>query len=408
MGAVPEKVAAKTPETIAQVRKERITKIDQDIRLLSHAADSSKDESEMRATLEEDYQGEVDGLEAALGIISKESKQAIHGHMVDDQVRVERNRGARLDALEIEKLHLLLLTPEEEKAARESGKEINEIKKRSENGAEFIGRGFAHANTVEPMQPTVDALMQEDPDIVLIEGGLSLEDFYPGESLSEILKKDPARVIAEKGEEPYIALLAMREGKEVRTWDTRTIEQIREVLKLKDETTGEHKYGPQDVTDWMVTYAARRAHASYDENKPHESNVRPSADEIRRRSGVALSGGGVEEAVSLGIELTNENIDASLQRHMGFSLAELVKRFDDPELRKEDRARIIEMTEPQLVGERRVTSDVLRDMNIVRDEHAIDVFRELKKRYPDKKLFAIGGASHCTVWEPAIDELYKP
>gem|GEM_PF-4265890 len=306
-----------------------------------------------------------------------------------------------------ETFHRYLLTPEQERMARESGREVRVIKKRAENGAEFVGSGFAHANTVEPMKPTVDALMEEDPDIVLIEGGLSLEEFFPGESLSGIMKKDPAQVIAEIGEEPYIALLAMREGKEVRTWDTRTIDQIREVLKLKDETTGEHEYKPQDVTDWIVTYAARRVHESYDENQSHESNRRLSADEIRRRSSVAFSSGGVEEAVSLGIELTDENIDAALQRHLGFSMAELIKRFDDPKSRKEDRARMIEITEPELVGERRVTSDVLRDMNIVRDKHAIDVFRQLKERQPQKKLFVVGGASHLTVWKPAIDELYK-
>jgi hypothetical protein len=345
----------------------------------------------------------IDGEQASCPLCGYPSFTGEHGphpvhKSIEEHVGAVEQENDREDELEAERLHSLLLTPEEEEVARESGNEVREIKNRSENGAEFIGRGFAHANTVEPMKPTVDALMQEDPDIVLIEGGLSLEDFYPGESLEDILKKDPAQVIAEKGEEPYIALLAMREGKEVRTWDTRTIEQIREVLKLKDEMTGENKYSTQDVTDWIVTYAARRA---------HESDASPSADEIRRRSGVALAGGGVEEAGSLGIDLTDENIDASLQRHMGLSSAELAKRFDAPESRKEDRARIIEMTEPQLVGKRRVTSDVLRDMNIVRDEHAIDVFRDLKKRHPDKKLFAIGGKSHITVWKPALDELYK-
>lgn len=57
-------------------------------------------------------------------------------------------------------------------------------------------------------------------------------------------------------------ILAMREGKEVRTWDTSMIDKIREVLTLKDETTGENKYQAQDVTDWIVTYAARRAYES--------------------------------------------------------------------------------------------------------------------------------------------------
>lgn len=386
--AGPEKEGAKKPEPIAPTREERIKELDAEIAELSAAESTSN---------VEDYRTEMAALEASDIPMSEESKGMMHDRLVE-QTGIAVKRAKRREALEIEKLHRLLLTPEEEEVARESGKEVREIEKRSKSGSEFVGRGFAHANSVEPMKPTVDALMEEDPDIVLIEGGLSLEDFYPGESLDDILKKDPAQVIAEKGEEPYIALLAMRQGKEVRTWDTRTIDQIRDVLKLKDEATGEDKYRPQDITDWIVTYAARRA---------HESGVEPSADEIRRRAGVALSGGGIEQAASLGIELTDANIDAALRRHMGLSSAEFVKRFDDPQAREKDKARIIEITEPQLVGERRVTSDVLRDMNIVRDEHAIDTFRELKKSRPDKKLFAIGGASHLTVWKPAIDELYK-
>jgi hypothetical protein len=325
----------------------------------------------------------------------------------DDWADSERMEDRSQDALESEKLHSLLLSPEEEEIERKNGREIKEIKVRSENGAEFAARGFAHANDVEAMAGTVEAMRQEDPDVVLIEGGLTLEDFYPGKSREEILELDPAQVIAEKGEEPYIALLAMREGKEIRTWDTRTIDQINEVLKLKDEASGESKYQPQDVTDWLVTYAARRVHQWYDENTPTGASSMQLVDEIRRRIGIPLAGGGIEKAASLGIELTDENIEAALRRHTGRSSAELTKRFDDPVTRQEDKAKFIEMTEPQLVGERRVTSDVLRDMNIVRDQHAINVFLDLKKRHPDKKLFAVGGASHLTVWRPAIEELYK-
>lgn len=303
---------------------------------------------------------------------------------------------------EVEKLYLRLLTPEQEREVRQSGHENRELKLRSENGAEIVVRGVDHTGDVGTIGPVVEAYLQENPDIVMVEGGMSLEDVYPGESLSEIMKKDPVQVLMEKGEQLFMAFLATRDGKDVRSWDTGLIDQISAVLELKDEASGEKKWTPQDVTDWIVAYAARRAYQD-----DQDGVTKLSADVIRGRASRPLPPAARQLAAAWGIELSDENIEAALQRHVGLSLQELGERYADPEKRKEDKAKLIEITEPELAGERRVTSDILRDINIVRDKFAIDKFREAQKQHPGKKLFVTGGASHLTVWRPAIEELYK-
>lgn len=398
--ASPEKERAKKPETAAQTRQERIAEIDAEISRLSRSEASSKDGPGLHAEKEDEYQEETGALET-MGIpISEESKGMLHEHLVDDRTAAAERRDRRLDELEAEKLHRLLLTPEEERTIRESGEENRELKRRSENGAEIVVHGMReHTQSVKDMGSTIAAYMQAAPDIVMVEGGLSLEDVYPGEVLSKIMEKDPVQVLMEKGEQIFMAFLATRDGKDVRSWDTSLIDQIQAVLEMKDGAGGGKKWKPEDVTDWIVAYASRTTLTI--------GKTKLSADAIRERTSRPLPPDAIHKMASWGIELTDENIEAALQKHMGLSLKELAERYDDPETRKEDEARLIEMTEPELVDERRVTSDVLRDMNIVRDQHAIDAFRELQKRHPDKKLFVTAGASHLTTWRPAIEELYK-
>ncbi len=390
----------RTGESTRQERHERIQEIDVELLRVSLRRSSAKDTSDSVAEQEIQYRQKLNELEKASGVsVSEYIKIKIRQSIVDEYREKERI----IDELEIEKLQLLILTPEEERTIRQAGTEQREFKQRSLNGAEIVVHGMRqHVSEADDavmlMKSTVDALAHEDPDIVLIEGGLSLEDFYAGEQLTEIMKKDAELVLKERGEQAYFAFLAMRDGKEVVTWDISLREQIRCVLEMKNESNGEKKWRPQDVSEWIIMYASRMAYTN--------GKKKATPLEIQRRIGFVLTPAGVADAISAGIELTEERIEAVLQEHMGHSSVALAERFDNSETRREDESKLIDMTEPELSSEPMVTREILRDMNIIRDKHAIGVFRDLQKRHPEKKLFVTAGSSHLTTWRPALEELY--
>ncbi len=129
MGVLPESEQLRTPEPSAQTSQERIVQIDEDLRRLAYPTNSSTDKSKIPAERATEFQEKMNELSAKYGIpISEAASEAIQ-----EQAAVDRKMDALRDQLEIEKLHLLLLTPEQERTIRENREERRELKERSPN-----------------------------------------------------------------------------------------------------------------------------------------------------------------------------------------------------------------------------------------------------------------------------------
>jgi len=363
------------------------------------ATDKQAQQPEQQSpTQEEIAAAETSRQERIVGIRRQEEVMRVRDQAKIEEIRrglglssetSERAPGAR-DPKE------LLLTPEEEGRVKRG--EIYRVEAKT-GDQEIHVLGVRHTNKVEQTAPMRLEIERYDPEIVIVEGD-PLEDIFPGESLDEILAKDETEVLQQKQEQVYIAWLAKKLGKEVRNWDLPAVEQIRRVLELKDEM-GLAKHPPDTVVGWISAYAL---------HKVYETGLQPSYESLKQV--ISIGEPGVEKSGL--VDLSEKKIDEMLKKYTGRNLAEFAERFADEKLRAEDweLARRVsdpvpkdEKGEPLPIKQVGETNRVLRDMNHMRDEHAVEVFQRVKQSGVKRVLVTAGG-SHAVTWERAIRKIY--
>ncbi len=229
-----------------------------------------------------------------------------------------------------------------------------------------------------------------DPEIVLHEGN-NIHDVFAGLSDDEIKALDPAEVM-KKQENVYIAWRAFKDGKIVKSWD----------LSFKDQlkTVAENPKLKEAIPGWLLSIIIAKIH----QNKI--LSISPSS--IAETLSVVLSQKDIIDLKQYGVDVGIDNLNIACEQYFGTDLVGLNNRYnaDDEDTRKQNRkddySKACALMDPAYPG---ATNQVLRQMNIIRDQHAIDTIEAAKKQH--KNILAISGSSHSRTWMPAVAELYK-
>lgn len=271
------------------------------------------------------------------------------------------------ESINIDNLVKLFVTPEDEKnIAETSVRSEYEYKLTSKNRTlEVVGT--PHPYTLEDAKAVHEALsLDNDVDLVLIEGAAALE-------FSKSISSDanPEEVIARYGEQTYAAWLARNRGVEVRSWDIPMQELLVEASS---------KFSNEAIVAWIAGMGAK--------------HIIDKADplEVKHLVGlISASLGMTSEKIQeeLGIELTAETVQASVQKYSGVDFEQLT--YDAAE----------EIATPRHRGE---PNDVIRALNELRDRHLLET---LAANTDKNNIVTICGKSHAITWRPALEELYK-
>lgn len=285
------------------------------------------------------------------------------------------------------KLHGLILTIEEEVEARKTspsewGKTPYFVESFKQGDRAITLLGTKHTGEPKEVEKDIDAYRSVNPDIVLHEGN-DLHDVFSGMSDEEIKNLDPVEVMG-KQEQVYIAWQAFKDGKEVKSWD----------LPFKDQMVAASKmHAHEAVAGCFITMAL---------GKLYQQETAPTREALDILLPVVLAPVDADALRLKGIDLSLDVLELACQKYLGRSFSQLAERFDDETLRKQDESALHGLFDPAYKGE---TNDVLRDMNTIRDQRALDVIEEMKTRHGN--ILVIAGASHPRAWKPAIAELYR-
>lgn len=285
------------------------------------------------------------------------------------------------------KLHELLLTIDEEVEARNVGE--NERGERPFFETRYASAertltvlGTRHTRSESEIEAIVRRFHDSAADVVIHEGR-PIQDLFPGMS-EEGIKRIPSAEVAKRQEQAFLAWTAVCEGKAVLSWDLPLAEQLVAASKTR---------GTMIVMAWLIAEAL---------NKIYSSQVPPNRAAFEALLGVVLQPNDRAPLVEAGFDFSPESIDSVCRKYFGHSIDELVERYSEEESREKDWSRARALADPAYPGE---TNEVLRAINVLRDQHAIDVIRRAKSMY--KNVFVLGGGSHVRTWRPALEELYK-
>lgn len=246
--------------------------------------------------------------------------------------------------------------------------------------------GTRHSSDEKDIEKDLAFYKNVDPEVLIHEGNDIHDVFrevFPSLTEDEILKLDPA-VVAKNQEQIFLAWQAWKDGKIVQTWDLPFKSQIEIVAK---------NHAPDAVVGFLVSIAL---------SKLYENNTSPSQKSISEVFLRVLSANDREALTEVGIDLSFPSLESAAQKYLKTSFSSLAERFADETLRKQDDGMFHGHFDPAYPGE---TNAVLRDMNVVRDQHAIDVMQRAKSAY--KNILVIAGGSHVRTWGPAVAELYR-
>jgi len=379
-------------ETIGVARTERLQSIDSELQKLRETdqvieSRSSSVDGETSSAIQEvrDTLGAVVGRE---GIAQLEQKVS------DEALQVVESQGMRRDALVLEKAKMLLRTPEEEMQAMKERRFDQEftIEKRNDTH-EVLIYGARHSAALPDLERLGAAIDEHNPDIVLHEGK-PIEEIFSGLTREEIATLSPEEV-APNMEQAFVSWYALKTGREVRSWDIPMRDRMAQLLEMQDERTGEKKHAPEAVVGWFAATAL---------TKLYQREMPPTRETLGKAMGIVLSAAEIAEARAQGIDLSADSMDEALRRFSGKGLDAFLERFGDVSARKEDMAILTHLSDPRPPKDIGPTNLVLRDMNFMRDRHAMEVLQQAKKDH--KKVFITGGASHALTWENAVEALY--
>lgn len=273
----------------------------------------------------------------------------------------------------------LLLSAEEEAAIEQQEGEVKRIHRR-DGKQEIVVLGVEHTSHVERVQPIIDEITSYNPDIVFVEGE-GIEARFPDKTMNEILAMSPQEVL-EQQEQAYTYWLAAKQGIEVRSWDLPVGGEITATLELLNDC-GEPKHGIDDAIEWHVVYAMR---------KVYEADMIPTVEIIYE-----LIRQGVPNAIAI-LNLTPNMIGKAVERATGRSIEEYAQRAGNDRLKEADQAFVTDFSGP-------AKNAFLRDMNVVRDRHAMDVLQKAKDD-GFLRVMVTAGRSHAYTWEKVIQTIY--
>ncbi len=290
-------------------------------------------------------------------------------------------------------LHSLLLTIQQEVEARKDG--IDEygtdpyFEKQFQQGDRSITLlGTKHTDRPVDIEKDVAFYRQTNPDILLHEGNdirTVFQDVFPGMTDDQIKQLNPA-IVAKNQEQIFLAWQAWKDGKVVQSWDLSFKGQIEIIAK---------NHTPEAIAGFLVSIALGELYGA-------ETPISPSKAAIEELLPRVLSKDDMDDLAKIGIDLSFSSLESAVQKYLKTSFATLAVRFMDEKLRKEDNGFFHGYFDPAYPGE---TNAVLRDMNVVRDQHAIDVMEKAKGKYSN--ILCIAGGSHVRTWGPAVAELYR-
>lgn len=412
-----ESSAKKTPE---QARKQRLDSVNAELELLRHQISSSEDSVTSETQSGNAFQSTIAGIQELVGApLGERMKNAIYANTVETSVKRRERQQERMQQLQQEKLHALLLTQDEE------GREIEAQRKDAYARKEFrdsenvvVLRGTSHASILEKrytvnkvgepeeemvqnLESVYQELIREQPTILMHEGK-DIHDIFSGMSDEEIRNLDSAFIIS-KSEQVYLPWKAFVDGIETKSWDLTMAEQFSMLLESED-TSIHPKHTPEAIQAWLASAAL---------GKIYEKKEAPSGKDIVLNEEilkeVLKNVVSEEEQKSLrviGIDCDIRAMLKVLESYSGKTTDQLFHRFNMTQTRGDDFSVLRALIEPRKSsGEMGPTNWVLYDANHVRDVHAIDVLAEEKKKH--QKIAMIAGASHVITWEPAVKELYK-
>jgi hypothetical protein len=245
----------------------------------------------------------------------------------------------------------------------------------------LIALGTRHTGSPKELESIVERYRAHNPDILLYEGR-PIREIFPGLSDDEIRGLRPEDV-AKRQEQAFLAWTAFCEGKEARAWDPSMVEQLQEANK---------KHSIKAIEGCLTAVALQ---------KIYESNIPPTPEAFEALLGVLLLRSDREPLQKAGFDFSYEGLNAVCQKYVGRSVEELHERWGDEQKRREDLSRFRGLSDPAYRGE---TNDVLRDANVLRDRHAVEMIEELKNKYGS--IFVMGGGTHIRTWRPALKEIY--
>lgn len=203
------------------------------------------------------------------------------------------------------------------------------------------------------------------PNIILVEGSADLR------SADVSIDTDPLKVLAEHGEQTYIAFLARKAGIEVKSWDI-PLKDL--VVQIKDD------FNSEAVVGYLIAIAIKHI---------RDAKLPQVFDSLRRIFEIGF--GGFDELEKIfGSSFEEERIQQIIMKYAGKSFSEVT--YEEAE----------NLASPGKQGE---TNLVIRRLNELRDKNAINRIALEKQRH--EKIFVTAGQGHAIVWEPVLRQMYS-
>lgn len=279
----------------------------------------------------------------------------------------------------------LLRTPEDTLQERELRGENPFLIDFKNEAGEFVGIGLPHTLDLETIGSYKDIFTEKHPDVVLLEGSVVIVE---GSPLPENLDSDekPENVIAKFGEQGYFAWMAKKAGIPVEYWDLNFEDKIKIAIE-NHEVNAVLGFFMGSALKVLFENQVSSMEKANEAEKITDNEIEQLKRIFQKYITPELAQYVLEKK---GLDITSVDFDGLAQTYCGKPLHEIT--FGD----------VASISDPYVAGP---TNEVVRDLNKVRDEKAIEMIDRLKSQY--KIILATGGLDHLVTWEPAIQEIYK-
>lgn len=225
--------------------------------------------------------------------------------------------------------------------------------------------GYRHTYNFEDVYDMTQTFITDKPDLLLYEGNSA-------KRLEKIKDMKPEEIIREYGEQSYIVKIAYDADILVKSWDIPFEEQITKI---------QGKHSQDAILGWIIAQGIKHIQDSKRPQRP---------EPLINMFEIAFSMRAKELQKAFKIDLSKGNIERVAQKYFHKHFAEIA--YSEGEL----------FATPRRQGE---TNNVIRDMNHVRNVHAVKVIAKEKENY--SSLFVTCGSGHSIVWEPALRKIFS-
>lgn len=263
-------------------------------------------------------------------------------------------------------LERFLLTPEQEQQEAQRRGEPPYVLTFEQRENKLMVYGTKHAFFLEEVQEMQRQYDLSGADILFVEGDIR--------AIPENVTDEA--VLREYGEQSFMARHAQKQGTEVMSWDMPALEYMRSVTQ---------RHSPDAVIGWMIGQIIK--HILSQKRSPTPAAVQNMIQLFLTPEIVRA----IQAATKASLDININRLDEISMRYAGKAIKALT--FQDGE----------NLATPRHRGE---TNNVIRDINDLRDKHALKVIADAKQR-GKKTIFVTTGASHALTWEPALRQMYR-